>query len=85
MDSEDRKLLEETHRLAEENNQLLHKVRGVQKRATIWTAIKIFVIVGIALGSFYFLEPYIDRLMDIYSSIMKTEQDLRSGSFFQRN
>ena len=81
MDPEERKLLEETLELSKENNALLHKVRGVQKRATLWTGIKLFFIVGIALGAFYYLEPYLDRMVNVYSSFMEREEEVRS--FFQ--
>ena len=81
MDPELRKLLLETHELAKENNELLHRVRAVQKRAAVWRAFKIFILVGLAFGSFYFIEPYLARIMDLYSS---AGGQLKSGNFFQR-
>ena len=81
MDPESKKLLEETLSLEQENNKILHKVRNVQKWATFWSAFRIIVIIGIALGSFYFLEPYIDKVINLYNSVSGTKST--SNSPFQ--
>ncbi|MEK7080859.1 MAG: hypothetical protein AAB902_00470 [Patescibacteria group bacterium] len=84
MDPESKKLLEETFALAQENNKMLHKVRSVQKWATFWRTLKIVVVIGIALGSFYYLEPYLNKIADLYNSISGTGQKLNeSGGSFQ--
>jgi len=67
MDSESKQLLENTLTLTEENNKLLHKIRGVQKRETFWNVLKLIVIIGIAFGSFYYIEPYLNKLIGVYS------------------
>lgn len=80
MDPESKKLLEATFQLAQENNHMLHKVRSVQKWATFWRTLKILVVIGIALGSFYFLEPYLNKIANLYNSISGMEQKLNGGS-----
>jgi hypothetical protein len=69
VDPESKKLLEDTFRLAEENNSMLHKVRSVQKWAAYWSWLRMLIIIGIALGSFYFLEPYFNKIITIWDSI----------------
>jgi hypothetical protein len=69
MDPETKKLLDETLELARENNKLLQKIHGVQKRAIWWSILKAVVVIGIAFGSFYFLEPYVARIESVYSSL----------------
>lgn len=86
MDPESKKLLEETYQLVKDNNEMLHKVRTVQKWATFWHTLKVLVIVGVALGAFYFLQPYIDGVVNFYSSISgakTTEKAPENSSFFQ--
>jgi hypothetical protein len=84
MDPESKRLLEETLELTQENNKMLHKVRSIQKWATFWSLLKVFLVIGIALGSFYFLEPYINNVLDLYSSISETTEKLNgTGSAFQ--
>ncbi len=65
MDPESKKLLQDTFTLAKENNKMLHKVRGVQKRAAFFRVLKFVIIIGIAFGAFYFLQPYIDQVEKI--------------------
>ncbi|MFA5840791.1 MAG: hypothetical protein WC847_00755 [Candidatus Paceibacterota bacterium] len=74
MDPESKKLLEDTFALAQENNHMLHKVRNVQKWATFWQMLKIFIIIGVALGAFYFLDPYLNKIVEVYNSISGTGQ-----------
>ena len=83
MDPESKKLLEDTFHLAQENNKMLQKVRSVQKWAVFWSSLKILLIVGITLGSFYYLEPYINKIIDLYSSISGTSQNSGDSGSFQ--
>jgi len=80
MDPESKKLLEDTFNLAQENNKMLRKVRSVQKWSTFWSSLKIIIIVGIALGSFYFLEPYVDKVVNLYNSVSNTTQKVNNAS-----
>ena len=68
MDQEDRQLLVKTLEVAEENNRMLHKIRGVQKRQYVWGVLKVVIVIGIAFGLFYFLEPYFQKLTGMLSS-----------------
>ena len=80
MDQEYKELLQNTYKLTEENNLLLHKIRNAQNRQTYWQILKYVVIIGIAFGSFYFLEPYLNKMMDLYSTISGTQQKINNIS-----
>ena len=69
MDTESKKVLEETYKLVQENNKMLHKIRSIQKWAAFWSTLKWLVVVGITLGSLYYLQPYVTKVMDVYDSI----------------
>ncbi len=75
-DLESKQLLKHVLELTEENNRILHKVRGVQRRGAVWRALKYLVIVTVALGSFYFLEPYINQVKNAYNSIMSVQEKI---------
>ena len=82
MDSESKKLLEETLVLARENNSILHKVRSVQKWSTYWQTLKILLIVGIGFGAFYFLEPFVNKFINIWNNISgSSQQEINSNPF----
>ena len=84
MDPEEKQLLQNALALIEENNKMLHKIRGVQKRETLWRVLKYVVIIAIAFSSFYYIEPYLNKILDMYSSISGVEQKINnSGSSIQ--
>jgi hypothetical protein len=80
MDQEYKELLQNTYKLTEENNLLLHKVRNAQNRQTYWQILKYVIIIGIAFGSFYFLEPYLNKMMDLYNTVSGAEQKINDFS-----
>lgn len=80
MDPESKKLLEKTLALAEENNKLLVKVRGAQKRLMFWRIAKYVLIIGFTLGAFYFLEPYIDSTKNFYQSVFGVTESVQNLS-----
>ena len=68
MTPEEKMLLERTAKLAQENNDLLHKLN---RRAKLGTAIKVLywtVIIGLSFGAFYFIQPYLDFLSGVGGS-----------------
>jgi hypothetical protein len=69
MDQEERSLLEENLRMSRENNRLLIKVRSVQRWASITRFLYWVVLIGISFGAFYFLQPYIENIMKLYSRL----------------
>lgn len=84
METEEKKLLQNTFNLAEENNKMLHKVRGVQKRHAIFSVLKIVIIIGIAVGAYYFLQPFVKSVLKfIQDSGASIDQLKNLGSMFQ--
>jgi hypothetical protein len=79
MDPETKRILEKTLKLTEENNVMLHKVRGVQKRMALLGFLRFLIIVGVAFGLFYYLEPYLTKIMDFFVSVGGIQKDLNSG------
>lgn len=61
MEPEDKKMLEKIYELTEENNEIIRKVRSTQKRVFLFQIIRWFLIIGISIGAFYFLQPYVDN------------------------
>ena len=80
MDPESKQLIQNALALVEENNKLLHKIRGVQKRETLWSVLKFVVIIAIAFGSFYYIEPYLNKVMDLYNSVSGVQQKVNDSS-----
>jgi hypothetical protein len=68
MDPESKKLLEETLTLEQENNKMLRSMRNSMRWARIMTVIYWLLIIGISVGAFYFLQPYVDQVVKTYGS-----------------
>jgi len=62
MDEESKRLLQSTFKLAEENNKMLHHIKRAQKFTVFMNLFYWFVVFGIGLGLFYFLQPYVDGI-----------------------
>ena len=68
MDTELKALLEENLKISQENNVLLKKLRKSARIASITRALYWVVIIGLTVGSFYYLEPYLNKVKSIYDS-----------------
>lgn len=67
MDPEIKHLLEENLKLSQENNLLLAKVQNYLKWAQITKAFYWLLIIGISVGAFYYIKPYLGNLLSIYN------------------
>ena len=66
MSPEERELLNRSVSLGEENNEILRSMRRSMRVASIARAIYWILIIGSAVGAYYYIQPYIDQLKDIY-------------------
>ena len=60
----------EVRQLAEENHETLEKVYSSIYWQKVFSYVYWFVIIGIAIGAFYFLQPLWDNVMAAYDNIM---------------
>ena len=83
-ESESKQLLQAAYKLAEENNKMLYKVRGVQKRQAIFSILKWLIIIGIAVGAFYFLQPFVGQVQKFIQDSGTSINQLKNlGNTFQ--
>jgi len=78
MDPEVKELLRRNAKLSEDNNALLHKMhRGAVVsrwfRLLYWAAIVIVAIVG-----YYYAEPYLQKVIDLYNAAQQEIQSVNS-------
>lgn len=65
----DHVLLQKTYKLVQESNTELHKIRRAQKLRTFLNIVYWLIIVGVSIGAFYYLQPYVDGLSEAMSSL----------------
>ena len=80
MDPESKKLLEETYKLTKENNEMLQKVRSIQKWQAFWSTLRIIILIGVTLGAAYYLEPYAEKVLILFNKISGTSQVIDTSS-----
>ena len=81
MSPDERQMLRVALELSRKNNEVLNKLY----RATLWgRAIKFvywLLLIGVTVGSFYFLQPYFETLMGVYGGVTSTQNQVKE--FFQ--
>ena len=67
MDPDIKNLLEENLKLSKKNNELLIKIHNVQRWSQISRIFYWLIIIGVSFGAFYFIQPYIGNLLNVYT------------------
>ena len=81
MSPEERELLKKSLSLAEDNNKILHSIRRSMRLASFVRAVYWIIIIGSAVGAYYFIQPYIDQLVGVYSGTKSNLNEI--GNFIQ--
>ncbi len=74
MTPEEKSLLERTYKMTEENNTILRKMRRASRISTIFRIVYWVVIIGLGLGTYYFLQPYLISAVDVLKQGQSTLQ-----------
>jgi len=78
MSPEEKELLEKSVALAEDNNEILHKMRRSMLWGRVMSVLYWTLIIGSAVGAYYFIQPYLNAMLGVYDSISDTEQKITS-------
>jgi len=76
MDPESKKLLEETFELEKENNKILRSIKHSMFWSRVMNTLYWLIIIGVSVGAFYFLQPYFDKILNLYNSVTGAQQKL---------
>lgn len=80
MTPEEREILENTHRLAEENNHMLRKLYRGYKWGRALKILYWVVILGVSFGAFWLIQPYVDQIKDAYGKIGQNIETAQNAS-----
>jgi hypothetical protein len=67
LDPKEEKLLEETYEIEKENNKMLHSLYRSMWTGRLFSIFYWILILGVMAGSFYYAQPYIEKLMNMYN------------------
>lgn len=85
MSPEEKSLLERVAKLSEDNHQMLKSLYSAMRWGRAWRIFYWVLIIGISIGAFYFIQPYIDQLMSVYSGIQGGADTFNSALEQYRN
>ena len=93
MDPEIKTILQENLRISAENNEMLLSLVKAQKQQKIYRIAYWVIIIVVTIASFYFIEPYLGSIINLYSGgagdtssvssysdILKNLQDIQKSS-----
>ena len=69
MDPDDKRIIRRNLKVAEENQEILRKMRRGQFLGNITRILYWLIIIGASFGTYYFLQPYIDTMKDLFIQI----------------
>jgi hypothetical protein len=78
MDPETNKLLQDTFELVKDNNIMLHKIRRGQKWASFMRMVYWIFIIGISIGAWYYLQPYVNKMISLYNQVSGSTSTVNS-------
>ena len=83
MDLDEKAMLKKALELSQENNKILHSMKRQMLWGRIFRIVYWVVIIGAAIGIYYYIDPYINSAIDAYGSV---KGDIRSfGDLFKLN
>ena len=80
MENQNNDKLNKILELTEENNEILKRMRKAQKIQNIFRTIYWIILIGAALGAYYFLQPAISSVMTDYKTIKSGLDSFSNGT-----
>lgn len=78
MNPDDKRLLLKTLELSEENNKLLRKLDRMYRLTRLIRVSYWLIILGITLGAYYFIQPYVDGARAAYTSVLNDVDNIKA-------
>ncbi len=62
--------------IAEDNNKILRGMRRNARVAAVWHIFYWILIIGSGIASYYYLQPYLETMINAYKKIQAVQQYL---------
>ncbi|HCB35659.1 MAG TPA: hypothetical protein DEP25_03395 [Candidatus Taylorbacteria bacterium] len=80
MTPEERQLLIQTHRMVEENNALLRKMRRSAIMGRVIHLLYWAVIIGLSVGAYYIFQPYVEQIKGVYDGFKGNVESVKGSA-----
>ena len=61
--------IQEIRRIVEKNNAMLISIQRRARMSILFSSLKWVILIGLSLGAFYFLKPYIETATGAYTDL----------------
>lgn len=78
MDPESKAQLEEALSLAKENNIMLKTLKRSLLWSRAWHVLYWVIIIGSTVGAYYYIQPYLEKLIGVYSGAQQNLDSVNS-------
>ncbi len=78
MEEEEKKLLEKTHALAQENNRILRGIQRGNRLKSFFRFLTLLVLVSFVYLAYSFFQPVFHEISEGYQGIRESVQDIQS-------
>ena len=68
MDDKDKIVLQNILKVTEDNNKILKRGERRHFYSSVWRFLYWIFIIGLAYSSYYYLQPYLTKVVDMYNS-----------------
>lgn len=75
-------MLKKTLAISEENNKMLRSIYRAQRWGRVWKITYWVAVVALAFGAYYYIQPYVDQLLEVYGGL--SGQVENAGSIGER-
>ena len=55
--------------LVEDDHRMIKNMHFAYRFSTLFTVLKFVVIIGVTLGAFYFVQPYLEGVLKLYGNV----------------
>jgi hypothetical protein len=80
MTPEENEILKNTYELSKENNKILRGIRRSNRWSLIFRVLYWTLIIGVSVGAFYFIQPYINTITGAYSNLQDNLDTVKSAT-----
>ena len=74
--------IENLEKLTKDNNKILHSMQSRMRWGTFLRVLYWVIIIGSMLGAYYFLQPYVEQLMEAYNTLVGAPDALKDAIGF---
>jgi len=77
-DEELKQLLKRNVEISEESLRILKKINRARIIGNVYSFLKWVIIIGVSAGAYYYLQPYLQKLMDTFNAVNSQANQIKN-------